>query len=372
MSRDTARYHLALLCGVVLIVGGVATDARAQAAAAKTHVEAARAAVEPRVANKLAPFQSFKSLFDQACREPKLPDAMRVEDRSAPMPRKDWFTWPARIFDNLYYIGTKSAAVWAINTADGIIVIDANFDYDSKELVLELLHYGLDPKNIKYILITHAHDDRYWGAKALQDTYPNARVAMSAADWDLVAKDNSPARFKPRKDLVITDGQRITLGGVTVTLHVTPSHTPGTLSMIIGPLTSKKFVSSDNAPHVAALWGGVDPSIGRQGVQYYSDGRAMMQAHVTAIRRFMDLATKAGADVVLAGSPGHANIAAKITAWRSMNPTESGMGLPEGPLGEFVKLEGQPHPFVNKEAVERYHRILLECYQAQLAWRMTS
>ena len=55
-----------------------------------------------------------------------------------------------------------------------------------------MMNFGLDPNDIKYIIVTHAHDDRYWGAKALQDTYPKARVAMSAADWDIVAKDNSP------------------------------------------------------------------------------------------------------------------------------------------------------------------------------------
>ena len=112
------------------------------------------------------------------------------------------------------------------------------------------------PPTIKYIIITHAHDDRYWGAKALQDTYPNARVAMSAADWDLVAKDNSPAQFKPRKDMVITDGQQIRLGEVTVTAYVTPGHTPGTLSLIVGPLTNQKSVTSDDGRHVAGHLGG--------------------------------------------------------------------------------------------------------------------
>ena len=51
-----------------------------------------------------------------------------------------------------------------------------------------MMNFGLDPNDIKYIIVTHAHDDRYWGAKALQDTYPKARVAMSAADWDIVAR----------------------------------------------------------------------------------------------------------------------------------------------------------------------------------------
>ena len=145
----------------------LATDAHAQAAAAKVHVDAARAAVAPpKRVNPNAPLHSFKALFDQVCAEPKLPDAMRTNDRSAVVPRKEWFAWPVEIFDNLYFIGTKTAGVWAVSTSDGIIVIDTNFHYNSKELVLGLLNFGLDPNDIKYIIVTHAHDDRYWGAKA--------------------------------------------------------------------------------------------------------------------------------------------------------------------------------------------------------------
>lgn len=55
-----------------------------------------------------------------------------------------------------------------------------------------------------------------------------------------------------------------------------------------------------------------------------------------------------------------------------MNPDESGGGNPDGVLGEWLKLQGATHPFVSKEAVERYHRVLLECYGAQLAWRTGS
>ena len=366
---------LTSLCGVVLLTGSMTVEVHAQAAAANAHVEAARAAIAPQTENPLAPFHIFQSLFDQVCAEPSLPDVMRTQERSADLvPRDEWFRWPADIFDNLYFIGTQTAGVWAIDTSDGIIVIDANFHYSSEDLVLELLHFGLEPEAIKYIIVTHAHDDRYWGARALQDTYPEARVAMSAADWDVVAEDNSPAELKPRRDMVITDGQQITLGDVTVTLYVTPGHTPGTLSMIIEPMTNVKSVASDDGQHVAAIWGGVDASIGRRGVRYYPDGEAMMTAHVTSIRRFMDLATKAGVDVILSTSVRHANIPKKIRTLRIMNPDMSGnnQGDVDVFLGRFLKYEDEAHSFVSTEAAERYHTILLECYEAQLAWRMGS
>ena len=171
MIRDAAPYIVSV-CTSVMIMGWTAPDARAQDAPAQAHVEAARAAINPAVANPLAPFHIFQRLFDDVCAKPTLPDQMSTENRSAVVPRKQWFAWPADIFDNLYFLGTKTAAVWAINTSDGIIVIDTNFQYSSKDLILELLHFGLDPNDIKYIVITHAHDDRYWGAKVLQDTYP--------------------------------------------------------------------------------------------------------------------------------------------------------------------------------------------------------
>ena len=81
---------------------------------------------------------------------------------------------------------------------------------------------------------------------------------------------------------------------------------------------------------------------------------------------------KAGVDVILTQTPRHANTAEKIRAWRLMNPDESGGGNPDGVLGQALKLEGAPHPFANKDAVARYFKVLSECYQANLAWRMGS
>ena len=96
-------------CGAVLMAGSLLTDVSAQSAAAKVHVDAARAAIAPSTANAKRPYETFKALFDQVCTQPKLPDTMRVNDRSADVPRKEWFTWPVEIFDNLHFIGTKTA-----------------------------------------------------------------------------------------------------------------------------------------------------------------------------------------------------------------------------------------------------------------------
>ncbi|MDH3418359.1 MAG: MBL fold metallo-hydrolase [Gammaproteobacteria bacterium] len=358
--------YLVPFCSAALAAGSLVAGVNAQPTAVSRHLDAARAAVAPSVANPDRPYERFDALFDQVCREPTLPDAMRTHDRSAIVPRAEWYTYPVDIFDNLTFIGTKSAGIWAVSSPEGIIVIDAGFHYASEELVLGLLNFGLDPNDIKYIIVTHAHDDRYWGARALQDRYPDARVAMSAADWDVVAQDSSPAEFKPRRDMVVTDGQEITLGDVTVTLYITPGHTPGTVSVIIDGLTNERSVAADDEQHVAAIWGGTDPSIGRYGVRYYPDGETMMRTHIESLERFITLGRRAGVDVILSPTLSHGNMVEKMRYWRMANPDHS-RGADIG-----NQLADEPHPFVSREAVSRYNEILLECYEAQLAWRTGS
>ena len=361
MTRQLVQF-----VAVLVFVGPLIADVGAQPADVRQHLDAARAAIAPAEANPDRPYEAFQALYDQVCAAPTLPDQMRTHDRSAVVPREDWFMYPVDVFDNLTFIGTKTAGIWAVSSSEGIAVIDAGFHYQSEELVLGMLNFGLDPNDIRYVIVTHAHDDRYWGARALQDKYPNARIAMSAADWDVVAQDSSPGAFKPRRDMVITDGQEITLGDVTITLYVTPGHTPGTVSLIIDGLTNRRSVASDNDVHVAALWGGTDPSIGRYGVRYYPDGETMMRTHIDSLQRFIRLGRRAGVDVILSSTLRHGNMVEKMRYWRMANPDHS-RGADIG-----NQLADEPHPFVSRDAVARYNQILMSCYQAQLAWRTGS
>jgi metallo-beta-lactamase class B len=359
------RNLLRAFCAAFVLAACFAAVAKAGDADAQKHVAAAQAVVSPAVADPDQPFQVFQAFFKQWCAQPKqLPDVVRQENRRIPTSREEWYQPPVRIFDQLYFIGTKGTGVYAVNSPDGIAMIDTNFDWDAKELVAELKDFGLDPQqNLKYIIVTHGHDDRYWGAKSLQETYPNAHVMMSAADWGVVAKDNSPEDVKPRKDMVVTDGQKLKMGDVTITMYITPGHTPGTISLIIAGLTNKQSKHPDDARHVASVWGGVDINLGRAGVQYYPDGQAMMKTYIDSTRRFKELNEKAGVDTILSTTLGHINMNERLRAWRMMN------GAPGATPDVAAKLAKEPNPFISKDAVERYYTILENCYEAQLAWR---
>src|SRR5439155_13891069 len=101
-----------------------------------------------------------------------------VTHRDSAQARHTWYAEPAKVFDNLYFVGGKLHSSWALTTKEGIILIDTIYPYNSEELIIGgMRKLGLDPKNIKYVLISHAHTDHIGGAEMLQVRY-GARVVM--------------------------------------------------------------------------------------------------------------------------------------------------------------------------------------------------
>jgi hypothetical protein len=114
--------------------------------------------------------------------------------QQGPPDRSTWYAEPVKVFDNLYFLGQSEYAVWAITTSEGIIVLDTIFDYSVEEEVAGgMKKLGLDPTNIKYAIVSHAHPDHDGGARFLQEHY-GTRVIMSPADWDVLDKRTVPSR----------------------------------------------------------------------------------------------------------------------------------------------------------------------------------
>ena len=138
---------------------------------------------------------------------------------------------PFQIFDNLYYIGTNDAAAYLITTSDGLIMIDTLYDQFVDHLVPAIQELGFKPQDIKYAVLSHSHFDHWGGASMLQTRY-RTRIAMGAADWDVLDQtEATPTRTPPRRDIVIKDGDTLTLGDTTLKLYWTPGHAPGTTSI---------------------------------------------------------------------------------------------------------------------------------------------
>ena len=197
---------------------------------------------------------------------------------------------PVKIFDNLWYFGFNTVGAWAIRTSDGVILIDALNTVQEAETIIEpsLRKVGLNPADVKYVIVGHGHFDHFGGAPYFQDKY-KARVAMSALDWDLIERPNPNAnpnqanRPRPRRDVVVTDGQKITVGDTTITLHVTPGHTVGSLAFLIP-------VKYQGKPLTALMLSGANITPDR--------------ASLNAFTKALDAAKAAGAQALFNGHPG--------------------------------------------------------------------
>src|SRR5689334_19310118 len=225
-----------------MVWAGVTAAASDPAQSVSQHVEAARRAAGA----------DHGFIFGQLCADPiraiNAPPA--VGEVPAELPGKDparkWYAEPARVFDDLFFLGQTAFSVWGLRTSEGIILVDSIFDYSVEAEVVEgLRKLGIDPAEIRYVIISHAHGDHSGGAGILQRL--GAHVVMSEADWQLYEKGND--RIKATRDIVATDGMPITLGGTTVRVYLTPGHTHGTISTVLP-------VHDHGKRHVAALWGG--------------------------------------------------------------------------------------------------------------------
>lgn len=85
-----------------------------------------------------------------------------------------------QILKDLYLVGGRhffntdvkvaDCNTYAVNTDDGIVLIDCGYDAGSLAMIDRNLRYwGLDPADIRYVLLTHSHLDHTGNVKILQE-----------------------------------------------------------------------------------------------------------------------------------------------------------------------------------------------------------
>jgi metallo-beta-lactamase class B len=244
--------------------------------------------------------------------------------------REAWYAEGGQVFDNLYMLTTKANSAWAVKTSAGIILIDTLFGYAAQDEIVDgMKKLGLDPADIKYVIVSHAHGDHDGAVKFLQDTY-KPHVILSPKDWQLAAGQANPYTH----DLEATDGQKLTLGDTTITIYITPGHTAGTLSFLIP-------VKDHGVPHMAMEWGGT--ALGA------NTSKEMLQSYISNANRFKDIADGAGADVIIGNHTEYNDALARLDRTKALKA-------------------GEPNPWVvGKAEVGKYLTVVAECAKSWLA-----
>src|ERR1039458_9099364 len=141
---------------------------------------------------------------------------------------------PYRIAGNLYYVGTNDITSYLVTTPAGHIVINAGYEETPALIVDSIEKLGFHARDVKILLNGQAHYDHVAGLAALQKL-TGAQIYSSATEV-AVLESGGKADFRfgneytyPRVkvDRVVNDGDKVTLGGMTLIAHVTGGHSVG-------------------------------------------------------------------------------------------------------------------------------------------------
>ncbi len=329
-----ANGTLSVACAAVLLAAAV--SAQAPVNDIDAHINAAKAAAG----------LDYRATFVNLCfagANPALANAARGRAGGAARgagpgtapDRTTWYASPYKIFDNLYWIGTRQHSSWALRTSDGLVILDTNFWWATQpEIIDGLKTLGLDPRQIKYVVISHAHGDHDQGAAELQKQY-GAKIVMGAPDWEsTLQRPATAAGGVPTRDVTVgRDGMKLTVGDTTIDIVPTPGHTAGTLSYV--------FPVKDQGRTVIVAYSGgtLTGAFGTNGARW--------DEYIESQKRIAKAATDAGATVILS------------------NHSEYDNAYTKARLISAKREVGENHPFiVGADAVQRYFTVMIECATA--------
>jgi len=233
---------------------------------------------------------------------------------------------PFHMVDNVYYVGNTSVSSHLFDTGDGLLLLDTGY-METGYLMLEAIReLGFDPKDIKWILHSHAHIDHFGSTRMLVEKYgcktymPAPDVCMLGEKKELLWTREFGIHFEPPYDTwfnvdhAVQIGETLTFGNTKVTVYSAAGHTPGTVAYVFELPCGLK----------AAMHGGI--GVNTMTSEYsrkFGLGTSWRDAYAASLDRLEDLQV----DVVLGNHPKQTKTFEKLAAMTAecntfIDPTE--------------------------------------------------
>ncbi|QHQ22290.1 CAR family subclass B3 metallo-beta-lactamase [Pectobacterium brasiliense] len=234
---------------------------------------------------------------------------------------------PYQAFDNVYYVGICWVSAWLIKTSEGPVLIDTLYGEFTDQLIDNIKKIGVDPAEIKMVLLTHGHFDHVGGVSKLK-ALTNARFVMSEEGWKEAQLDAKNTQGKPNAwtmpapadtDILVKDGSALTIGDTTFHAYMTPGHTWGTTSYVFD-------VKEENNTYRAITIGG----LGLNAI----DSPQQVEAYIRSIDRIKAMVK---------------DTKRPITVHLTAHPFSNGQIEVQNQLK--VRQPGQPHPMVDAKGL---------------------
>ena len=253
---------------------------------------------------------------------------------------------PTKIFDNVYVIGNQGTVAYVIQTAAGLLMIDSLGAAETEtQLLPGFQKLGLNPADVKMIVVGHGHADHFGGTPYFQQHY-GSKIYIAAADWDLMENPpgrggdkgkKGPATVLPKHDQLIVEGQPIVLGDFKLTPVAIPGHTPGSMGFIYP-------VKDRGKTYIAATYAGtvLTPGI-------VSD--ANLEIYLKSVAHFKEQTQKAKVEVELQNHP-------------LMDPIQDKLDKLK------TRKKGEPNPFIVRQAnYQKFLDVMSACTEVNIARR---
>jgi metallo-beta-lactamase class B len=141
---------------------------------------------------------------------------------------------PFQIIGNIYYVGMANYSAYLISTPEGLILLDTMVESTLPQLQENIRALGFRVEDIKILLQAHAHVDHVGGLADLKQL-TGAQVYVMAEDAEVLAdggvsdfRSDGRQLWKPvQADVILRDGDQVSLGGTTMVAHLTAGHTKG-------------------------------------------------------------------------------------------------------------------------------------------------
>jgi metallo-beta-lactamase class B len=131
---------------------------------------------------------------------------------------------PFHMIGNIYYVGASDITSYLVVTPQGDILLDGGFVETAPQIEANIKTLGFKITDVKFILNSHAHLDHAGGIDDVRKASGGKFVAM---EQDVPALEEGKSFPATKPDRVIHDGETVTVGGATMTAHLTPGHTKG-------------------------------------------------------------------------------------------------------------------------------------------------
>src|SRR5262245_20970150 len=215
---------------------------------------------------------------------------------------------PTALGLGIYLLGRNGpSAAYAVKTSEGLVLIDSGIEANAALITEQLRELGLDPAQLRAILLTHGHADHVLGAERLRST-TGAKIYAGRRDTPALRAGGPREAFlstfhmpdlilhPTTVDVELSDGDSIDVGGPHFTAIGAPGHTPGCICFRLERGGKRVLFTGD----VVQSLGDVKRSLGTYSAYLSPKYLGSASEYLATLRKLRSMPAP---DVVLPGHP---------------------------------------------------------------------